>query len=108
MAFTQITVTGNYGTGVTGQVTFTLTQPMSNGGQMLVPTPIQATVTNGTFSVTLPANDDAATVPQGVSWGVTEVLSTGQPADYFITVPSAAPGGTVDISTLRPGGVGWA
>lgn len=108
MAFTTVTVTGTYdvqGNPASGTLTFTLTAPMSNSNVSVVPQPIRVTLANGSFSVSLYANDDTATVPQGVSWGVTEQISGAQPRDYFITVPSAD--GTVDISTLTPAGLGW-
>jgi hypothetical protein len=210
MAFTIITLAGNYGPAATGTLTFTLTQPMANGGVIIPAQPVvveldasggamfseygtltpnaasgnlgpfnstaaQLEVFNlngaseiyftvGTvasppavpvvggagcyvvpatldsyvldeglsgsivvnlisaaavrfgvvmtgapqFSVTLQANDDPGTVPQGVWWGVTETITGAQPRDYFITIPAAAPNGTIDISTLTPGQTGWA
>jgi hypothetical protein len=105
--FSEVTITGNYGVGAAGTVTFTLTLPMANGGQIMLPAPIIAQVVNGLFSVQLAANDDALTVPPGTFWGVTEQIAGAQPRDYFITVPSASAGGSIGIDTLMPGQVGW-
>jgi hypothetical protein len=107
--FTAITVTGTYlnqGVPMTGALTFTLTATMANNGVTAVPTPVVATLdATGKFAVVLYANDDTATVPQGVCYGVTEQIDGAQPWDYFITVPSAT--SPVDIATLRPGQLGW-
>lgn len=111
MAFTKITVTGAYQDGLgdplQGALTFTLTQAMTNSGVTIPPEPVTVQLATGRFAVALAATDDAGTVPQGVVYGVTEAIIGGQPRDYFIVAPAAAPGGTVDISTLMPGPVGW-
>lgn len=113
MAFTQIQVTGSFQstTGsepAAGQLTFTLTRPMSNSNVIVTPSPITATLDDdGSFNVTLVANDDPDTAPSGVWYGVTEQIIDGQPRDYFIVIPAAADGGIVDISTLMPGTAGW-
>lgn len=88
MAFTMITITGNYGASATGSLTFTLTQAMANSGQIVVPTPLTLTLVNGAFSTSLQSNVDPATTPQGVVWGVTEEISGAGARDYFIEVPS--------------------
>ncbi len=105
--FSQVTITGNYGPGATGTLTFTLTLPMSNGGVIMTPSPVVATLSNGQFSIQLAANDDAATVPPGTFYGVTEQIVGAQPRDYFISVPSASAGGSIGIDALMPGQVGW-
>jgi hypothetical protein len=106
LAFTEITVTGSYGATASGSVTFTLTQPMANADVVMLPEPVVVQLVDGAFSTTLAAVDDAATVPQGVFWAVTENIVGAQPRDYFIVVPSAS-GPTVDLSTLMPGQIGW-
>lgn len=88
MSFTVITITGNYGASATGSFIFTLTQAMANSDQVLVPSPISATLSEGQLSVELQSNVDPATTPQGVVWGVTEVIAGAQPRDYFVEVPS--------------------
>lgn len=111
MAFTAIVITGTFesesGAAASGTLTFTLTRAMANSDVVIAPAPIVVTLDgSGHFSTTLLANDDASTVPQGVQYGVTEQITGAEPRDYFITVPSGL-GGTVDISTLVPGGPAW-
>ena len=111
MAFTAITVTGTFeaasGAAASGTLTFTLTEAMENGNVVVSPAPIVVALdSSGHFSTNLFANDDMGTVPAGVQYGVTEQIAGAEPRDYFITVPSGL-GGTVDISTLMPGDVGW-
>lgn len=107
--FTEVVVTGSYpqenGAPAQGTLTFTLTQPMANG-VTVPPSPITVTLAeDGTFTVVLLANDDAATVPQGVRYGVTEQITGAQPRDYFIVVSHET--SPVDIATLMPGEGGW-
>jgi hypothetical protein len=111
MAFTAIQVTGTYqsesGAPASGTLTFQLTQAMENTNVVITPSPIVVTLdSSGHFTQTLLANDDAGTVPPGVMYGVTEQVTSAEPRDYFITIPSGL-GGTVDISTLMPGAPGW-
>lgn len=110
MAFTPVTVEGTFkssaGQSAAGTLTFTLTQAMVNGGVSVPPSPIIATLDgSGHFSTVLYANDDEATVPQGVQYGVTEQVTGAQPRDYFILVSHATT--PVDLSTLTPGEPGW-
>lgn len=110
MAFTTVTLTGTYrdaqGNAAAGSLTFTLTAAMVNADQLVPPTPIQVFLdSNGAFSVALYANDDTATVPSNVQYGVTEQVANGQPRDYFITLSHLV--SPVDISTLMPGDPGW-
>lgn len=108
--FTEVTVTGTFtgesGSPAAGSLTFTLTQPMTNGDVVVPPKPLTVTLNeHGSFSVILFANDDEATVPQGAQYGVTEQVTGAQPRDYCILVSHAAT--PVDISTLMPGAPGW-
>jgi hypothetical protein len=105
VAFTSVTVTGSYGEAPGGTITFTLCQPMTNQNVIAPAEPIVVTLTGGTFSQELLANNDPGTVPQGVWYGVTEQIAGCQPRDYFISVPAAA--ATVDISTLMPATPAW-
>lgn len=110
MAFTTIELTGLFtdagGNIASGALTFTLTAGMANS-TVVSPSPISVLLDDaGALSVSLFANDDAGTEPQGVQYGVTEVIYGAQPRDYFISIPSGL-GGTVDISTLIPGQAGW-
>jgi hypothetical protein len=85
--FTLVTLTGTFQTGgepATGTLTFTLTQPMQDGDSILPASPVTVSLDeNGRFSVVLAANDDPATVPQGVQYGVTEQVVGAQPRDYL-------------------------
>jgi len=85
--FSLVSLTGNYGTGVSGSLTFTLSDAMSNSNVISVPTPIVVAVTNGTFSQTFYSNLDAATVPQGIAWCVTEQITGSPVRDYSIFIP---------------------
>jgi hypothetical protein len=108
-SFTEVVVTGSYttenGQPAQGTLTFTLSQPMANG-MTVPPSPITVTLReDGSFTVNLLANDDAATVPQGVRYGVTEQINGAQPRDYFVVVSHDT--SPVDIATLMPGEGGW-
>ncbi len=110
MAFTLVTLTGTFelqpGEPSSGELTFTLTQGMSNANIALPATPIKVQLDDsGHFSVQLAANDDPTTEPQGVLYGVTELVVGAQPRDYFIELSHTAT--PVDISTLIPGEPGW-
>lgn len=95
MAVTQITVQGTFTVGgepASGTVTFTLTQPITNGTDTIPCAPVSATLDGtGSFSHPLPATDDPGTVPQGVWYGVTEQIAGAQPRDYFIQVSATGP-----------------
>lgn len=110
MSFTSVTLTGSFQSGagepLAGTLTFTLTQAMANSNVVVSPGPVEITLDdNGSFSIELLANDDPATVPQGVLYGVTEQVSGAQPRDYAILLSHAT--SPVDISTLMPGQTGW-
>jgi hypothetical protein len=109
-AFTLVRVTGTFtgqaGQPASGTVTFTLTQPMSNGNVIVPPQPIVAILNSaGHFSVWLYANDDPETVPQGVQYGVTEQIVGAQPRDFYIAVSREQ--NPVDLSALTPAEPGW-
>jgi len=111
MAFTDITITHGFAAGgseseATGTVTFQLTRTMTNGAEShLAGETITNTISSGVLSQPVPANDDTATVSIGnPQWAVTIRLAGEQARNetYFITVPHAAVGGTVDLFTLIP------
>lgn len=108
IGFTLVTVTGSYsgqGTGVTGSVTFTPTQVMSNNGSVLVCSPLTVQLDQyGAFAVLLAANDDDGTIPVGTTYKVSEEITSAFSREYFIIVPSAQL--SVDLSTLSPGNPG--
>lgn len=110
MSFTSVTVVGTFhdqtGSPASGTLTFTLTQPMQNGDVIVDPQPVVVTLdSSGHFSTVLLANDDSATTPVSVQYGVTETLAGAQPRDYFVVVSQAT--SPVDLSTLMPAGRGW-
>lgn len=109
MAFTPITVTHTFDDGATtaaGTVTFQLTATMTNGTQShQVGETIEASLTAGVLSQVLPATDDVGTIALGRPMWIATIRLTGEQArneTYFVNVPSAAPGGTVDLFTLIP------
>lgn len=109
MPFTQVTVTGSFpdAEGGAGTFTFQLTREMTNSGTVASTVAKQATVVNGSLSQVLDATDDIGTEPPDVQYLVTEQIAGAEPRSYFIPVPSASTGGTVDISTLMPGDPVW-
>lgn len=107
MAFTVVTLTGTFqnadGTPADGTVQFQLTQPMANGDVIIETTPLAVILNaSGGFSVPLRANDDTATLPVGTQYVVIERVTSTSNREYAITIPHAAVGGTVDLSTLMP------
>ena len=110
MAFTPITVTGEFlesGTGEpqTGRVTFIATAPMrqASGNITISPTEITAQLSaSGTFSVSLYATNDTGTRPQGVTYEVTERIRGAALNKYFISIDKDAVSGTVDLADLVP------
>lgn len=112
VSFTSVELTGQFQTAqqepATGELTFTLTQAMGNSDIVIAPAPLTVALnTEGKITVTLPANDDTGTSPQGVRYGVTEKIVGAQPRDYFILISHTAASGQVDLSTLMPGEPGW-
>lgn len=101
MAFTQITVTGQWlrpGRHVGGgEVEFVLTNRIVNGGGV-APDRIVAPVVGGHMSVQLAATDDPDTAPAGALYRVIErIPALGRNRDYYIAVPHDA--GTIDLGT---------
>ena len=118
MSFTLINVThgpifnldGSY---ASGEILFRLTKRITNGVQTYAPQiAAKATLSGtGTISISLPANNDPATVPGDSQYVVTFLLNGAAAQmlsqdEYFITVPYNAAGGTVDLGTLLPNQVG--
>jgi len=109
MAFTPITVTGELlsstGEPGIGRVTFLATSAMRQPAEntTIVPTEITATLSaSGSFSVVLYATNDTGTVPQGVSYEVTERVRGAALNKYFISIDKNAINGTVDLADLVP------
>lgn len=110
MAFTSITVTGQYletgtGTPLEGRVTFLATAPMRQAAIDVTISPTQLSVElddDGAFSVELYATNDTQTTPQGVQYEVTERIRGAALNKYFISIDKDAIGGTVDLADLVP------
>jgi len=110
MAFTSITVTGEFletGTGVPheGRVTFLATSPMRQPEDNITISPTEITAelsASGTFSVSLYATNDTDTVPQGVTYEVTERIRGAALNKYFISIDKDSPSATVDLADLVP------
>jgi len=109
MAFTPITVTGEFlsatGGAGSGRITFLATSAMRQPADniTIAPTEITATLSaSGTFSVVLYATNDTGTVPQGVTYEVTERIRGASLNKYFISIDKDAIGGTVDLADLVP------
>jgi hypothetical protein len=108
LAFTSVEISHQFsnadGTAASGTVEFTLSGRMTNGTQSIMKTAAVTVALDGTGSFTkaLPANDDAGTVPVGVQWLVALRVAGADEETYEVTVPSAAPGHTVDLGSLLP------
>src|SRR5665213_635925 len=117
MSFTPVTVTGNVlnpdstpAIGITVQWSLTQTVVDTSGGSFLTAAPIAATTdSNGDWSITVGATDDATTDPQGQVYRVEIQIPSASPngvyvsgtyyPTYYVAVPSAsAP--TVDFAQL--------
>jgi hypothetical protein len=102
---TTVTITGNYvdyeGTAIQGQVRFTLGEVLRNGtdDQMVAPSSIVVALTNGAFSVTLPATNDPDIVPTTFTYTVEESFIGGR--TYTISVPYDTVG-SLDLADLSP------
>lgn len=110
MAFTPITVTGQFvetGTGNPrqGRITFLATAPMRQASTNTTIAPTEITVTlsaSGSFSVSLYATNDVQTEPKGVTYEVTERIKGAALNKYFISIDKDAIGGTIDLADLVP------
>lgn len=105
---TTITVTGAYlaPDGVSpaaGSVLFTPSVAAVSSGVVLPVTPLVVDLdAYGAFSVDLAATDDVDWTPVGFTYLVTERIQGAQPRSYSIAVPSASPGGVLDLATVVP------
>lgn len=112
MAATVVTVTGQFdnedGTAAAGTIQFQLSAPITNGGVTTYPVPVTVTLNaSGAFSVPLPANDDAGTLPAGTTYTVIERITSASNREYTIVVPAATPGGACTLASLTPGTPGF-
>lgn len=98
---TQVAISGTLkdaeGNNLSGTVTFTPTQPLvdSAGTRIVGTAPVVATLSSGTFTITVYATDDATTMPDGATYTVTEDLTgtdgTPIPRTFRCEIPSASP-----------------
>ena len=109
MAFTPITVTGEFQSGSgepeAGRVTFLATAPMRQASENITISPTEITAqlsASGTFSVSLYATNDTGTEPKGVTYEVTERIRGAALNKYFISIDKNAINGAVDLADLVP------
>ena len=109
MSFTYASITHSYlnldGTPASGKVTFQLSGAMRNSGITFAPSmPMVCPLSAGSLIAVLPANNDPGTVPDGVTYLVTEEIAsmgTGTVGQTFtILVPTD--GGSIDLASLLP------
>jgi hypothetical protein len=102
-SFTQVTVTGTRlngdGSPATGEISFQLTEPMSDGVETIAPTQVNVELVDGAFSVELYANDDSTTTPTGVGYAVVESIDNA-PVEAYQIVLSHAAAPTVVLDTI--------
>jgi len=105
LAFTKVTVTGDYdlanGFDPVGTVSFTPSEPMVNGTTVVAAPVTRSLNIDGVLVIVLAANTDPATTPAGTFYDVAEVIN-GVTRSYTVIVPHNA-GSTVDLTTLTPG-----
>ena len=109
MAFTLVTVEGLYllpnGSPASGSVSFTLTAPMRDASTEITITPteqIAALDASGSISLSLYANDDPTTQPDGVTYEVNERINETGYNKYFITVNHDTPLGIFSLADVIP------
>lgn len=107
MSATTITVThvfaGIDGTPGSGTVEAQLSAPLTNGTQTVSGAVTATLASNGSLSMTVPANNDPSSTPQTTSYTFTLRISGSPQVEYAgIVVPFDAAGGTVDLGTLLP------
>lgn len=104
MAFTQVTVTATFvnadGTIPGGTVTFTPTAAMANGGSIVPVSSRVLTLTGGTATVVLDANDDVGTTPSGTGYTVVEAIAGAASRTYTVVLARAQP--SVSLASLAP------
>lgn len=109
MAFTLITVTGQYllptGDPASGSVSFTLTAPMRDASTNITIAPQEQVVAldaSGSIAINLYANDDDTTQPDGVTYEVNERIRETGYNKYFVTINKDSPDGIYDLADVVP------
>lgn len=115
MPFTPITITGGPFTradtdAAEGRLTAILSEQMANGASVVNPTPIYGILNSagmlkddsGVDALQLEANDDVGTTPSAptASYAFVLELDGAMVHAFEAVVPSAAVGGTIDLSEL--------
>jgi len=102
---TTVQITGTYvdyeGNAIAGQIRFSTSQVLRNGtdDQMVAPSVVVVPLTNGSFSVTLPATNDPDVVPNPFTYAVEESFAGGR--SYTISVPYTS-AGSLDLADISP------
>lgn len=95
------------GTAASGKVSFQLSGAMRNSGTTFANSlPMICNLNSGgSLIAVLPANNDPGTIPDGVTYTVTEEIASMGSASvgetFAILVPTG--GGTIDLASLLPG-----
>jgi hypothetical protein len=102
---TTVQITGTYvdyeGNPIQGQIRFSISEVLRNGtdDQMVAPSVVVIPLTNGSFSVTLPATNDPDVVPNPFLYEVEESFAGGR--SYTISIPYTS-AGSLDLADISP------
>jgi hypothetical protein len=102
---TTVTLTGSYvdfeGTPIEGQIRFSIAEVLRNGtdDQMVAPSSVVVPLTNGSFSVSLPATNDPDVIPNPFVYTVEESFPNGR--SYEISIPYTT-SGSLDLADISP------
>jgi hypothetical protein len=102
---TTVTLTGSYvdfeGNPIEGQIRFSIGEVLRNGtdDQMVAPSSVVVPLTNGSFSVSLPATNDPDVVPNPFVYTVEESFPNGR--SYEISIPYTT-SGSLDLADISP------
>lgn len=102
---TTVTLTGSYvdfeGTPIEGQIRFSIAEVLRNGtdDQMVAPSSVVVPLSNGSFSVSLPATNDPDVVPNPFVYTVEESFPNGR--SYEISIPYTT-SGSLDLADISP------
>lgn len=108
MSFTLVTLSGTFLVSddlspARGVVTFRLSHPMQDTGNNQIVSADRRSVrldATGSFSISLPANDDPTTQPTGVTYEVEELVEDSPRRSYAITLLRTQP--SVNLADLAP------
>ena len=103
MAFTEITVTGDFGSDAEGVVTFRLSADLYDSADDLIVQARNVSAAldqNGQVSIALVANDDPTTQPQNTYYDVTINVVGGAVERKTMVLSHTLPGATFDLSDI--------